>query len=371
MSKAEEDRGLEDRGLEDREVEDVDKDRGLEDVDKDRGISFAFSDGEKIKRFTELGLGRGIDATRQHSWKNKTSFQVRQVRSNDLVLTEQGGLLQTYEEKVISFWSQQASLKTSINVPQSPVQVGLDAEAYRSLTNTRWIVGKKLTTRTASFSLDFMDRIIDGDYSETELPTMFTRPPIPDAGGRGEIFEQKLCRWIIYRFVREPTDVQSDLSKAVETLKEYVDTKFGAANVEDGRKFLQDNCLSFVRNFGITHFVNSVDLGAVEYQVYTEAEYKKKYGSSAGMGVSQIGNVSVSGEASSDTTHTTMGYKRIGLINKNDVVKRGTHNEAVIGATLLSITCLLQEYELLHQAMREAQQTYFKEKADTTCKCHS
>ena len=323
---------------------------------------------EEVRRFRDLGLGRGVDATRRYPWENKSAFQVRRVLFPDLIGTEQGGILQTYEQEVTSVRVQQGKLKSSIAIPHSPVDINLDAEASRSVTNTRRITGKKLTTRTVSFALRFRDRLVDDVVEETTVrelegekqdeSTTSIKPSLEIP----LIFEQRLNNWIINRINAAELSKVTDISKAVETLKSYIDEK------DERYDLLFKHCKAFVREFQVTHFVTSIDLGAAEYQVYTEAEYVKKFGSSAGLGVSQIGNVSVSGQSSTTTTSSVTGQKKIGLINSKGLVDRGSQGEAVVGVRLLPITSLLQEFELLHKAMKTAILGYFEKEANLSCK---
>jgi len=53
-------------------------------------------------RFVDLGLGRGIDASDPNPWLNKTSFQVRNVLRENIIGTDEGSALHTYQKEVIS-----------------------------------------------------------------------------------------------------------------------------------------------------------------------------------------------------------------------------------------------------------------------------
>ena len=111
----------------------------------------------EVQRYRDLGLGRGLDVTKRHPWTNKGSFQVRYVEYEDLLGTDQGGILQSYENDVESVKSQQASLKTSIAIPHSPVDIGIDADVSRGATHSRRVTGRKVETRTISFRLGLDD----------------------------------------------------------------------------------------------------------------------------------------------------------------------------------------------------------------------
>ena len=59
-------------------------------------------DEKNIQRIIDLGLGRGVDATDPTPWRNKTSFQVRTVTTDNIIGTEEGGCVQSYEKEVTS-----------------------------------------------------------------------------------------------------------------------------------------------------------------------------------------------------------------------------------------------------------------------------
>ena len=343
----------------------------------------------EVQWFLDLGLGRGVDASRKHPWENKSSFQVRPVLYNDLIGTEHGGSLQKYEQKVTSVRSQEGKIKTSVAIPHSPVKIGLDAEGCRGATNNRRIEGSKVATRTVSFALKFEDRTVDdgaegqqcvslssSGEDETDGPAP-ARPPLARQTPTSPMnlygpftslsmsdasFEKKLSKWIINRIAATDPSVSiasASVSSVTVTLKSYIGGKFDV---------LVKHCKNFIRIFGVTHFVTSLYLGAVEYSVYTEAEFMKKFGGGAAVNTPQVDGVSLSGQMS-HTTRTNISHRQtIGKI-VDGMVKRGADGtESVVGVKLLPVTCLLQEYKLLHNAMKKALEEYFRDKSET-CKC--
>ena len=314
----------------------------------------------ELQSFRDIGLGRGVDGTQEHPWNSKGSFQVRPVLFEDLLGTEQGGILQDYEKEVASIQDTHTELSASLSIPSTSIDLGLDAETSRSITSTRWIKGKKLTTRTVSFALRFKDGLepsepiltAEGNESATVSPN-----EVP--------FEQRLSSWIIDDIrASDPTvDLAvADESKSVETLKSYIQEK------EDGDSILLNHCKSFVKEFRVTHFVTSIDLGAAEYQDYTETEYKEKASSGVNVGVSKVFSAKFSHDKTSTETNKTTDHKKIGVIESDGTVKRGSYGEAAVGVKLLPITNLLQEYNLLHRAMRAALFVYFALESDTMSK---
>ena len=53
-----------------------------------------FSTENLAERYKRLGLGRGVDITKRKPWMEKSDdFQMRAVHSQDLIETDEGGLL--------------------------------------------------------------------------------------------------------------------------------------------------------------------------------------------------------------------------------------------------------------------------------------
>uniref|UniRef100_A0A1X7V893 Uncharacterized protein n=1 Tax=Amphimedon queenslandica TaxID=400682 RepID=A0A1X7V893_AMPQE len=86
---------------------------------------------EEIYRYFDLGLGRGLDGTDPTPWLNKTSFQARNITYDNILGTEEGGAVQSYEREIVSVQTLQSKIKTSIVIPKSPMTIGADAELSR------------------------------------------------------------------------------------------------------------------------------------------------------------------------------------------------------------------------------------------------
>jgi len=131
----------------------------------------------EIGRFVDLGLGRGVDITKQTPWLCKSSFQVRPVLLENIIGTEEGGSLQNYEREIVSIIDHRGETKASITVPQSPVTIGVDAEQSRSHCSKRRSVGKKVINRTISFRADFHDApsSCTRDPSQAKMEASFSR----------------------------------------------------------------------------------------------------------------------------------------------------------------------------------------------------
>ena len=164
---------------------------------------------EDIFRFVDLGLGRGIDATNATPWLNKSSFQVRRVHESNIIGTEEGGALQSYEREVTSVHTQQTSMKNSIVVPQSPITLGTDAEQSRSVSTSRRAIGRRVINRTVAFRDDFVDFPLSGaksfstaqeeTASEIHVHKKQGETDVSDAQQSILTFEERLAQWLVQR----------------------------------------------------------------------------------------------------------------------------------------------------------------------------
>ena len=112
---------------------------------------------ECVQRFTDLGLGRGIDATSSKPWQEKSSFQVRKIKFDNIIRTEEGGAVEAYENKVKSVQTLQMTLKASVIAPggTNPVTVSTDGETVRSSATEQMVIGRRVHNVTVSFAEEF------------------------------------------------------------------------------------------------------------------------------------------------------------------------------------------------------------------------
>ena len=149
------------------------------------------SEGE-IQQFTDLGLGRGIDASNPTPWQNKTSIQIRPVTFENIVGTEESGSIQGYEREITrvseTHWRFSSSAVFNPNVAAT-FAIGVEESPPRSSSSKKYIVGTKVLNRTICF------KEICNDCNSLE-------------------FEVWLCRWILKQFVREdgrPVDIDEKI----------------------------------------------------------------------------------------------------------------------------------------------------------------
>ena len=365
----------------------------------------------EIGRFVDLGLGRGVDITKQTPWLCKSSFQVRPVLLENIIGTEEGGSLQNYEREIVSTVDQHGEMKASITVPQSPVTIGVDAEQSRSHCSKRRSVGKKVINRTISFRADFHDAPSSStrDPSQAKVEATFRRKT--SSLPRGSLcspqedftivedgnltFEERLCRWILERVEQraELKALQSLVSTGVSLKEEVPDHSpplfdkqivlpQGEPNlpnpIEQLGKFIQDctheerkqvvnDCKDFVHHFRITHYVSAIELGAAEYRVMSEEEYETRIGVGGSFGVEALANAAVKESVRWKTTKKASDLKRIGLIKPDGTVERGSYGEAVVGIQIQPISSLVK-IRYLQLALQQVLVEYSSQEGDKSCK---
>ncbi len=313
---------------------------------------------DEMEHFYNLGLGRGVDATNSLPWQNKRSFQVRSVKFEDIMGTEECGAYQNYTSTVTSSTETKANLKASLSLMDTPVSFGLDSEVSRSSCQTRKIVGTRVINRTVSFRRD----------STGEAPPLTVLAEESKTSDQ-ETFEEFVSEWILKRIKKHQKLItitsKPDVDKkerecemkqhAIEELSDYI---YNASKEERG--LLQSYCDNFVHFFGITHYVSSITLGAMEYQVLTEEHYDNLV--SMGTNISATPMATVGGKVSSKWSRSKKNNltRQIGKITDQKVA-RGTYSEAVIQIKIKSILPLIKKNPLLQLIFHKVIEDYIED----------
>ena len=349
-------------------------------------------------RFVDLGLGRGVDASDPNPWLNKTSFQVRNVLRENIIGTDEGSALHTYQKEVISAFTLQAQLKASIPVPQAPIAIGVDSEQSKSVTSTKRVVGCKVLVRTISFREGFEDI----PYTE-QLSYSHENEEKNSKKERLLTFEERLGRWIARRMAANKTlcdrfrsarlDEKRDgqqherkdeiglgwrmLEYTAKTALSGGSQQTSPASAEPPREpddvtklnkdlkvEVESAVRKFVETFHITHYVSALSLGAVEYSVFSEEQYSSRFHAKTSLGLDAAG-ASVSSTAVYKRTTRKSESRRIGRFEgkgEKRTVKAGSSGEAVIGIQVQPITNLIVHYPPIQRIMRRVLLAYVKKR---------
>ena len=324
---------------------------------------------ECSRRFTDLGLGRGVDATSNKPWLEKSSFQVRRVTFDSLLGTEEGGVVEAYEDEVGSVQSMQLGMRASVVAPTTsgPVKVGVEAELNRSITNTRHTVGQRVMNRTIAFKEEFDDTLFS--TAEALKPSAH-----PEENWR---FEERLMAWILENLQKDYSEFCPD-DDLVEKLhegtspaalfKEWYKGCTTSQNKQAAQEALFSLCYDFVGHFRITHYVCCLRLGAVEYSVLSEQEFVRSMTHTTTAGVDMVKS-SISAKYSSKKSSRAQRSKKIGAIvdvaDGEVHVPRGTYAEAVVAVEFKPISTLVR-HPHLRKALTESIAQCIETKGDAT-----
>ena len=366
------------------------------------------------ERYALWGLGRGINITKPTPWLDKTAFQVRVVIKDDIIETDDGGLLKAYSEELRSRSSVSTEVNAGIKAPNAPLSIGVDAEYTRSDLCSTYVVGTKVKNRTISFRLDFADvprtrvknikdakkkilkakqsvatdtsesteqkgvAVSGGDFGRSASGEDFGNSVSggdidngtagsgagesgkPDGKDKGKVdesfFEQRLCKWLIDCLNLREYHLQTN-----EKLYDLIRRK--CENENDDILEIEEDLEHFVEHFGVTHYVSAIVLGGLDYEELTGKEFVKQAGGGGNVSVDTgaYGAVGVSAKATktSSSSSSTSSRKQIGKITNNKVVR---DDEAVIGCEIRPISTLVKN-PYLQQALTSAVTKYTQKKS--------
>ena len=327
---------------------------------------------EEVKHFQELGLGRGIDSSDPQMWKNKTPMQIRSVNDDltNIIGTDESGIVHEYKKVVSSLKTQRAKIQTSLSDPSSEVKIGLDAHYCQSSNSTITVKGTQVKTRTISFRYQFDDLPVDSDMAEIELKSkMFSNY---ESGYN--LLEHNLAVWLLahlmdsqrHGLIPPKPDIRKIKGKTpLERLAAYVIEIPGVTS--EAQLALTEACRTFMFEFGITHYVSSIQLGALKYSVVSRQTLTTDKGIGGNIGVSSKASASASTEVITENSQSTSREQEIGHFNKDGEVRRDTSDEAVIGFQLQPVSKLIR-LPVVQTSMVAAIQLYLQSKTDDTGK---
>jgi hypothetical protein len=347
---------------------------------------------ELAKRYSKWGLGRGVDITKPTPWLEKTSFQVRDVRLEDLIETDEGGLLKGYSDLVNNSTTVYSQIRSGVKAPDVPLSIGVDLEYTRTDCSSNYIVGLKVKNRTISYRMDFDDlptswieewdeakehfKSQKGKHSQSSASTQ--PQPGPKSTGRATSedepdsrsadtkqqvasFDSRLCAWLTHCLRDSGKSIPAGTPLHKVLVKGKSDQLIDS---EECMTQLQLYVFNFIRYVGVTHYICAIELGALEFSILTEKEYENKVSASgnASLNTQLYGGLEASAKWSHfrkfKAQHTER--KTIGKMTKEgdkDIVKE--KDEAVIGCQIRPVSSLVQ-FPLFRKMVEKAVEEYIK-----------
>ncbi len=329
------------------------------------GISTPSYQSEVSKRkaehmFEDLGLGRGIDATRVKPWLNRTFAQVRHVRFEDLIGTDEGSSYTVYKEVSLSSHSLHLKMHGEIGVsaslgapaPSLPtVEIGVDSDYTRTIITEQRVIGRRVINRT----IGFRDNIHDLPFHPQS-----SSPSRSSSANRRTIFEQELFKWICERY----PDLDTKVDNLTDQFHRLVSEEQFTADVLLNE--FKSLCKQYTQYFHVTHYVSAITLGAAEYETMTENEYQKVMKLSGNVGLDSFVTSRMGVSKSSRKATCMYKYWTIGKIvgeGKSAHVPHSVEKEAVIKVEIKPIYHLVRD-PLLGNILRSAVQEYISEQKD-------
>lgn len=247
------------------------------------------------ERFARMGLGKGLDCTLVHPWTSKTSYQAQDVREAELEVITEGQHLKHFLELAEDYVNIHAGLENTLESPSYRCDGGVAADAHRTHGETHVLRGRMVLTRKVGF-----------------------RVASPGEGdSRKSRFEQQLERFI-----------QRERSSPMEP---------GVSKSEP------ELCYDFIHLVGgMTHFVSSISLGAMEYCV-TRMPGRVEAGAGQGSSMASVRRRINSIRGTRRATATVS--EKIGRI-REDGVKAGSADEGVLRYSYMPLTSLVRQPQL-------------------------
>ncbi len=320
--------------------------------------------------FQTLGLGRGVNVTDADMWRNKSALTVRKISEGSIIRTEECGMFEKYEKVVSTISREQQKIRLLLDDPSSQIKIGMDVQQTQSLTSSMSIAGTKIRRRTISFrtSLDDLPPYVQSNSDKPQYKPNEEK----------DSFERNFCLWILNRIrSRESTgDSDPDVSDmttadaAAEIFNQYTGStavigppdRKSTYSTKEKRIEISNDCEVFVRDLGITHYVNSIELGAMKYNAATISSKQRKLGGGAEVGAGKYAEGGLSGFTEKLWFQSQKEERSIGKIKDGTVTKK---DEAVIGFQIQPIYSLAP-IPYLQPALQNAVKEYIQRKADPT-----
>ena len=169
------------------------------------------------------------------------------------------------------------------------------------MTKTNKSVGEEVATRTISFRRGFneLPRVTSAEVllqegaeakpllqqlptsvkpTDTDLLSVAEKTTRDGSSTIGTIddevrFEEQLCDWLVHRAVIRGKKMEISGKDQCSITKL---THFLRTHDEEDNDCVANDCLLFIKQLGVTHYIHTIQLGAMKFRVLSSTEFNQK-----------------------------------------------------------------------------------------------
>ena len=283
----------------------------------------SMSASERLNQLHTLGLGTGVDMTDQEPWRARNSYQVCHIKEtmDNVLVVDEGGNWYNHVNVDTSRQEMQNIVKLGITVPDTPFTIKADAEYSRTKNFPRTTCGRRLVDCKVSICPDKLEE------------------------GTPNCFEKRLSDWVLNKFKHYANTAKAIQDKLgihrVEDLlhRRYENNELDSLKLDEAEKQLLvathghhtpvkdaqniqwkplvELCLRFIKCFHVTHFVRTLELGVLEYQVVEETKRSGSKGGGADIDVSSLATASASSASYWQQFSMSMRTRKVGALEED------------------------------------------------------
>ena len=287
----------------------------------------------------ELGLGTGLNLTDSNMWGDRSiRKQVREVspHQTNISVSEFSNEVVSRVDVVTDVRAHQMEINATLNDPLRQIKIGVHAEMSRKEDSEMKSFYKKIHTRSVSFEDSTLDELPEAYRRINSNASLRTTEQFQD-----DYFQMTLSLWVMSKCELPLNESEDPIAQLEEYMKD-----------SSAKEKVTEACEKYVKVKHITHYVSSIDLGALHHGACTVEEYQERFGGSIKVVASGV-HGGLEGQVSNMLRRSTTEVKKVGDV---DNVIRGTaKGEGVIAFRIQPIHSLVSGAlrEVLHNAVKK------------------
>ena len=297
----------------------------------------------------ELGLGTGLNLTDSNMWADRSiRKQVREVSPNqtNIRVSEFCNEVANRVDVVTDVRAHQMEITAALNDPFKQIKIGVHAETSRKEDSEMKTFYKKIHTRSVSFEDSTLDELPEAYRRINSNASLRTTEQFQD-----NYFQMTLSLWVMSKCELPPNESEDPIAQLEEYMKD-----------SSAKEKVTEACEKYVKVMRITHYVSSIDLGALHHGACTVKEYQERFGGGVKVEASVV-HGGLEGQVSKMLRRSTSEDKKVGDVD--NVIRGTTKGEGVIAFRIQPIHSLVSGVlqEVLHNAVKK----YIDESMDRVC----